>query len=295
MSKEPGKRGPKAVGARDSGNSTVKNVWFVFGIAAVAMSVAVLLAVVTTALTGDEPGDSTASPGGDPTETGAATATQPPAAENTPEVPSTVATTATTAPTAAPSTPTTTVGGFPLIDCLDMMAPADKKHIMSPSCAPSDLVDIPGSGESMRREAAAALNEMFADAARQGITLIAVSGYRSYQTQEVVYASAVQGYGQAEADRTSARPGHSEHQLGTVMDVSTPSEGGELEASFGDTPAGEWVAENSYKYGFIISYPAGKEAITGYTYEPWHIRYFPKDIALEIHNSGVTITEYLAR
>lgn len=291
MSKETVNRGSKSVSARSAAASPVKNIWFVFGILAVALSVAVLLAVVARAISGDGPGGASTPPGGVPTSettvASDATAIPPVAGPTTPGP--------TTPPTASPKTPTSSAGAFPLIDCLDVMAPADKKHIMSPNCAPGDLVGIPNSGESMRSEAAAALNQMFSDAAKQGITLLAVSGYRSYQTQDAVYASAVQGYGQAEADRTSARPGHSEHQLGTVMDVSTPSEGGELEASFGDSPAGEWVAENSYKYGFIISYPAGTEAITGYTYEPWHIRYFPKDTALAIHNSGVTITEYLAR
>lgn len=257
-----------------------------------ALSVAVLLTVVARAISGDDDGDTPANPG-DPT---AGVSAQSTATETSGADPSaTSADTATATETTVPATPTTMVDGFPLIDCLDRFAPADKKHIMAADCEPPDLVAIPNSGEVLRAEAAEALNEMFDAAADDGHTLLAVSGYRSYQTQEAVYASAVEGFGQEWADRTSARPGHSEHQLGNVMDVSTPSEGGELEQSFGDTPAGIWVRENSWRYGFIISYPEGSEAITGYTYEPWHLRYLGKDTAAEIHSLGITITEYLAQ
>lgn len=292
MSREPENRAarPRSVGS--AGNPAGKNTWFILGIVAVALSVAVLLTVVARAIASDDNGDTPANPG-DPTASASA---QPTATTEPKDDPSaTTETPAMATATTAPATPTTTVDGFPLINCLDRFAPADKKHIMAPDCEPPDLVPIPNSGEIMRTEAAEALNEMFEAAADDGHTLLAVSGYRSYHTQEAVYASAVAGFGQEWADRTSARPGHSEHQLGTVMDVSTPSEGGELEQSFGTTPAGLWVKENSWRYGFIISYPEGTEEITGYTYEPWHLRYLGTDAAAEIHSLGITITEYLAQ
>lgn len=193
------------------------------------------------------------------------------------------------------ATATTGSGGVASIDCTDIMAPADKEHRMSPNCVPPGLRTVANSGQQMRDDAADALEEMFAAAAKENLSLVAVSGYRSYQTQESVYASAVQGYGQAEADRTSARPGFSEHQLGTVMDVSAPSLGGDLQESFGDTKEGRWVAENAHKFGFVISYPQGKEAITGYAFEPWHIRWFGPETAGKIKSSGLTTKEYLAK
>ena len=92
---------------------------------------------------------------------------------------------------------------------------------------------------------------------------------------------------QAEADTFSARPGTSEHQTGLAMDV------GWIDDSYGDTPSGKWLAANCYKYGFIIRYPKNKESITGYKYEPWHIRYLGTDIAKDVYDSGLCLEEYL--
>ena len=255
----------------------------VIGIVAVAASVAFLLIVVVNAMTpgsSDNPANLVPVPG-NTVSPAVATATVPPVA--------------TAAPSAKAASPTKTPGTGGNVDCLDIYARADKQHAMTASCAPGDLVQVPDSAELLRSEAAAAYNEMVAAAKKDGLTITAISGYRSYQTQELVYASAVQGFGQDYADRTSAKPGHSEHQLGTVMDVSSPALAGDLQESFGDTPEGRWVRDNGYKHGFIISYPQGKESITGYAYEPWHIRYLRKDVALQVKNSGLTTTEFLAR
>lgn len=105
------------------------------------------------------------------------------------------------------------------------------------------------------------------DAAIAGFNIDLLSGFRSYETQNRLYNNYVATYGQAEADTFSARPGTSEHQTGLAMDV------GWIDDSYGDTPSGKWLAANCYKYGFIIRYPKNKESITGYKYEPWHIRY----------------------
>ena len=120
-----------------------------------------------------------------------------------------------------------------------------------------------------------------------GFSLPLVSGYRSYNRQQTIYNNYVKIDGQTLADTYSARPGHSEHQTGLAFDV------GKIDDNFGNTPAGTWLKNNAHYYGFIIRYPKGKEHITGYKYEPWHIRYLGVDIATDIYNKGVTLEEYL--
>ena len=124
------------------------------------------------------------------------------------------------------------------------------------------------------------------DAAKQGIKLEIISGFRSYQTQQNTYNGWVNQYGKEYADTISARPGHSEHQSGLAMDVNS------LKFAFADTKEGIWLAENCWKYGFIIRYPEGKEDITGYKYEPWHIRYLGKELAKKVYDSGLCLEEY---
>ena len=136
-------------------------------------------------------------------------------------------------------------------------------------------------------EAQSALNEMFSSASNDGISLWVQSGFRSYQTQKGLYENYAAQDGKAAADRYSARPGHSEHQTGLAFDLNS------LSTSFGETPEGRWLARNCWKYGFIIRYPQGKESITGYMYEPWHVRYLGKDTAKAVYESGLTLEEYL--
>lgn len=133
----------------------------------------------------------------------------------------------------------------------------------------------------------AALNEMFAGAAQDGITLWIASGYRSYATQNWLYNNYVAMDGKAAADTYSARPGHSEHQTGLAFDLNDVSD------YFANTDEGIWLANNCWKYGFIIRYPAGKEAKTGYKYEPWHVRYLGRDVAKAVYESGLCLEEYL--
>lgn len=134
-------------------------------------------------------------------------------------------------------------------------------------------------------ETYAAFKRLREDALAEGLDIFFMSGFRSYEVQQRVYKGWVEKYGE-EADRVSARPGHSEHQLGLAIDVNS------IEFSFADTPEGQWLAENCWKYGFIIRYKKETESITGYMYEPWHIRYLG-DIAEEVHFSGLTLEEYL--
>ena len=128
---------------------------------------------------------------------------------------------------------------------------------------------------------------MAAAAQAEGLNLFVVSGYRSYDYQSTLYDSYVAQYGQEAADRFSARPGHSEHQTGLAFDVNT------IDDSFADTPEYEWLKEHCVEYGFIIRYPDGKESVTGYKFEPWHIRYLGKDTAKAVDDTGLTLEEYL--
>lgn len=132
-----------------------------------------------------------------------------------------------------------------------------------------------------------AFDNMSAAAANDGITLFVNSGYRSYQEQETLYNSYAMERGTKAADEVSSRPGHSEHQTGLTFDVNT------TENSFAGTPEANWLAEHCCEYGFIIRYPEDKEDITGYIYEPWHIRYIGKEKAKAVTESGLCLEEYL--
>ncbi|HET7302465.1 MAG TPA: M15 family metallopeptidase [Candidatus Saccharimonadales bacterium] len=136
------------------------------------------------------------------------------------------------------------------------------------------------------------LESLVAAAKKDGILLNLQSGYRSYSFQVALYNRYVSEQGKAVADTQSARPGHSEHQTGWAADLGTPDKPAcDVEECFGDTAAGKWLADNSYKYGFIIRYPKDKQGTTGYIYEPWHVRYVGTDLATEMHNKGVTTLE----
>lgn len=136
-------------------------------------------------------------------------------------------------------------------------------------------------------EASEQLKVMFNAAKLEGISLWVKSGYRSYIDQKIIYNGYVERDGKEAADTYSARPGHSEHQTGLAFDLNSTA------SSFADTPEGKWIAENSYKYGFIIRYPEGKESITGYMYEPWHVRYLGVEKAKEVYESGLCLEEFL--
>lgn len=137
-----------------------------------------------------------------------------------------------------------------------------------------------------------ALYNLFAAARAEGYYLYVNSGFRSYNDQKWIYNDYVTRDGKANADRYSARPGHSEHQTGLAFDILA-TRLSILEQSFGDTPEGIWLANNCWKYGFIIRYPKDKEHITGYMYEPWHIRYIGVENATAVYQSGLCLEEYL--
>lgn len=136
-------------------------------------------------------------------------------------------------------------------------------------------------------EAEAAFNDMAAQAWSEGITLWICSGYRSYSEQETLFNGYAYQRGLEDADEVSARPGHSEHQSGLCMDVNT------TDFSFTGTAEAIWLEQHCAEYGFIIRFPEGKESITGYAYEPWHIRYVGVETAQQISSKGVCLEEYL--
>ena len=146
----------------------------------------------------------------------------------------------------------------------------------------------------MRPEAAAALEDLFEAAAQDGITLYATSGYRSYSTQNAIFERKLERMDEKQANASVAKPGYSEHQTGLAMDIEgETTKGTGLTEAFGESPEGIWTAEHCAEYGFIIRYPKGKTNITGYIYEPWHLRYVGKEAAAEITELGVTFEEYI--
>ncbi|MGX9808117.1 D-alanyl-D-alanine carboxypeptidase family protein [Exiguobacterium acetylicum] len=184
---------------------------------------------------------------------------------------------------------------------LGMLVVVNKKYSLPIDYKPSDLV-VPNVSFSysgvleqsyMRAPAAKQMEKMFAAAKKEGVTLNAVSGFRSGARQKVLYNNYVARDGKAAADQYSARPGHSEHQTGLTFDISSPSVGNGLTAALGDTKEGKWIANNAAKFGFIVRYDRGFQSRTGYTYEPWHIRYVGVDVATQIKNNGQTLEEYM--
>lgn len=136
-----------------------------------------------------------------------------------------------------------------------------------------------------------AWKEMRQAAAAEGISLVKVSTYRSYNLQEQIFNRWVKQEGEAQASRHVARPGQSEHQTGLAIDIGTE---GISYQSLATTPAGKWLWANAYKYGFILRYPSGKEHITGYYFEPWHYRYVGELVAADFGaNSTLTLEEYI--
>ena len=144
----------------------------------------------------------------------------------------------------------------------------------------------------LQPEVIEAYQQMFRDGAERGLDFVLVSDFRTYQYQEQLYNNYVARDGQEAADQYSARPGHSEHQTGLAVDVGSTDSASNLTVEFGDTPEYEWMKDVAHENGFIVRYPEGKEHITGYQYEPWHLRYIG-DEAEAIYESGLSLEEYL--
>lgn len=193
----------------------------------------------------------------------------------------------------APSPTPETVTGTPV--CL-----VTKQQGVSAGYVPPDLVTLPvrlsaSTGVQLRREAADALIKLVDAAAGDGQKLFALSGFRSFAEQERILRDETASYGRAVAERQVAPPGHSEHQLGVAADITGARTPYDLRAAWGDEPDGRWLAANAPRFGFVISYPRDAEGITGYTYEPWHIRHVGMPLAEKVAASGLTLTEFLPK
>lgn len=183
----------------------------------------------------------------------------------------------------------------------DILVLVNKKRNLPSDHKPTDLV-IPNvkfpfeehlEKKYLRKEAAEALEDLFEEAKKDGLTIYAVSGYRSYNTQNMLFNNKANKVGIEEANLVVAFPGQSEHQTGLAMDVSSQSVKFDLTKDFGQVPEGKWLKDNAHKAGFIIRYKEGTTDITGYVYEPWHLRYVGKDIAGEIYELDITLEEFL--
>lgn len=180
-----------------------------------------------------------------------------------------------------------TIKNYYGVTYIDNVVVVNKTYSLPKNFAPNNLKTLNGYIEVVDYVKKAFI-ELKSDATSIGLNIYASSGYRSYSNQKYIYNYYVKLDGKKEADTYSARAGHSEHQTGLAIDLNT------INSSFANTSESKWLKENCYKYGFIIRYPKGKEKITGYTYEPWHIRYVGKDLAKKLYNKGnwITIEEY---
>ena len=174
----------------------------------------------------------------------------------------------------------------------------NKQYAVGPNFYPTDLVAVDralstNKGIYFKREAYDAYLRMLGDANAQGISFIICSTYRSYALQESLYFGYIKSYGVEYTNTISAYPGRSEHHTGWAVDITSASMNYGLNANFVNYPEGQWINEHCHEYGFIIRYPKDKTHITGYAYEPWHLRYVGVDVATQIMTQGLTLEEYL--
>lgn len=177
-----------------------------------------------------------------------------------------------------------------------LLALVTKETTLKSSYAPTDLLRIPDYMNParelwLREEAFGQLEKLWQAAADDGVTLTIISAYRSYDYQQTLFQNYANNYGEESANRFSARPGQSEHQLGTTVDFGGTAV--DLKAAYADTDQGRWLAENAYKFGFAMSYPEGKEEVTGYIFEPWHYRYIGPEAAAEWYEAGLSLKQFL--
>jgi len=189
------------------------------------------------------------------------------------------------------------IAAYDLTTASSLTVVLTKRRPLSPlSYVPADLVNVSGvpggADQQMRTEAAAAMTRMYDAANAVGAPFRILTAYRSFGVQQGLYGGDTRALGTAEAERRVARPGYSEHQTGLTADINdVPAN--RLKQTFGASVAGTWVREHGHEYGFIISYPDGSEAVTGYFYEPWHVRYVGEDVARDMHNAGTaTLQEF---
>ncbi len=184
----------------------------------------------------------------------------------------------------------------------NLLVLVNKKYKLSSTYVPTGLINLGESGVRNsghylgRAVILEDLKRMGLDAKAGGIDLAISNSYRSYSTQQSVYNNWLKryNYNYSFVDTFSARAGHSQHQLGTTIDFTTSESNDQIGNVFNSTKACAWLAENGWKYGFVLSYPSGAEAVTGYKYEGWHYRYIGVENALALRNSGLVLDEFLA-
>ncbi|WP_142414596.1 M15 family metallopeptidase [Hathewaya massiliensis] len=185
-------------------------------------------------------------------------------------------------------------------NCDEINVVANKNRNLPRSYEPSDLLPVKirftsisfNKENMLRKEAAISVEKLVNDATIEGIYFKGVSAYRSYENQVVTYSYIANSKGYDYADRYSAKPGQSEHQTGLSIDLGIRSMGYDLNQSFANTKEGKWLKENCCKYGFIIRYPKEKTHITGYSFEPWHIRYVGEELATYLTENNLTLEEF---
>ncbi len=203
--------------------------------------------------------------------------------------------------TAAP-TPTPTNSASPSIDAPDSLwVVVDKKRPLKPAnWVPKNLVTpkfTDGAGVNPRgiqlaKPAGKAIKLMATAMKAAGAGTLALdSTYRSYSSQVAVHAKDVAALGLVAGEKLAARPGFSEHQTGLAADVSAVNQGCVIQVCFAKTKAGKWLAANSWQFGFILRYPDGRTATTGYQFEPWHFRFVGTELSTRMHLSGITVLE----
>lgn len=204
-------------------------------------------------------------------------------------------------PAPAPASPSAALPRqFSLTDPASPWVVVNKHRPLVPAnYVPADLVQpnvrlaVSGEAALLNSTTAAAAEAMFAAAARDGVVMTLASGYRSYGTQVATYNGYVAARGQADADTASARPGYSEHQTGWAFDIGDGGGACGFQPCFADQPAAVWAKANGHRFGFVVRYPWMFHPITGYYYEPWHLRYIGVEAATDMANRGIsTVEEY---
>jgi zinc D-Ala-D-Ala carboxypeptidase len=239
-----------------------------------------LLLGLALAVTGCGAGHSTSAPG-----TGSPAPATPTAGSGTGD-----GTLARRAPASTPSTRPFDLHAHSTTDPSSIWVVVNKKHPITPSDFVPDIAIV--RGYQVARAAAPALTRMLDASDRAGMGFKIESAYRSYGYQVSVHGALVSSRGQAYADRLSARPGYSEHQTGLAVDLITPDDPAcDFEACFAHTAGGRWIRANSWRFGFIVRYTPADEAVTGYSPEPWHLRYVGRALARHMHVTGVATLE----
>ena len=174
----------------------------------------------------------------------------------------------------------------------DVTVLVNKLHEIPKGWKPDDLEDVIDCHQQLRHEANEAYTKFYQAAKAKGIAIYTISGYREPETQQLYWDNSVKVFGEEHAIQYNAYPRRSEHELGLCVDISYTTEGDRLSEKVADSALGKFIQSDAYKYGFILRYPQDKVRITGYSYEPWHIRYVGVDLATKLHNENITLEEY---